>query len=344
VSRTGLFERTILRGTVRAGSAETLYVRFGDWFPEACGVIVLVWGLWAAVASARRRGGRGVGANGVGADGGVETAPRSLEPIGGGADPRVLVVLPTYEERATIATVLAQVTALGPHIDALVVDDNSPDGTAEVVATMAEETSQVRLLRRGGKGGLASAYLAGFAVGIRDGYDVIVEMDADLSHRPEDLPALVAGTASFDLTIGSRYIPGGGVTNWSRGRLALSKAGNTYVRALLRTPIRDATSGFRAYRRAALVSLVDRGVHSEGYGFQIELVRNAHKLGLRVGEVPILFREREHGQSKISRTIVVEALAKVTAWGVEDRLEGLRRRRDGSENSRSNSPKQSPQV
>ena len=341
VSRTGLFERTIMRGTVRAGSAETLYVRFGDWFPMACLLAVAAWAVWAAVVpSVRRRRDSHGRAGGAGEDGGVGTSARSLEPIAGAAEPRVLVVLPTYEERATIATVLAQVTALGSNIDALVVDDNSPDGTAEVVAAMAEETSQVRLLRRGGKNGLASAYLAGFSVGIRDGYDVIVEMDADLSHRPEDLPAVVAGAASFDVTIGSRYITGGGVTNWSRGRLALSKAGNAYVRSMLRTPIRDATSGFRAYRRAALIQLVDAGVHSEGYGFQIELVRSAHRLDLRVGEVPILFREREHGQSKISRAIVVEALAKVTAWGVEDRVGGLRRRRRGgsSKNSSRNSP------
>ncbi len=350
VSRTGLFDRTILRGNVRVGSAQTLYVRFGDWFPQACALAVLLWAIWAAATNVRRR--RAAGASRDGGAGADQSTPESavsaagsgsgkhMAPIAGGADPRVLVVLPTYEERATIATVLAQVTALGPNIDALVVDDNSPDGTAEVVAAMAEETPQVRLLRRGGKGGLASAYLAGFGVGIRDGYDVIVEMDADLSHRPEDLPALVAGTTTYDLTIGSRYVPGGGVTNWSRARLALSKAGNTYVRALLRTPIRDATSGFRAYRREALIALVERGVHSEGYGFQIELVRSAHRLGLRVGEVPILFREREHGQSKISRAIVVEALAKVTAWGIEDRLDGVRDRRRG----RRDSPKDLPQV
>jgi apolipoprotein N-acyltransferase len=325
VARTGLFDRTILRGDVRAGTGRTLYVRFGDWLPAACALAVVALLGWAGVAGFRRRRRRrgpapGDAQSGATAAGRPGPERRPLAPISGGAEPRVLVVLPTYEERATIGTVLAQVTALGSNIDALVVDDNSPDGTAEVVAAMAEQTEQVRLLRRAGKGGLASAYLAGFAVGIRDGYDVIVEMDADLSHRPEDLPGLIAGTASFDLTIGSRYIPGGGVTNWSRGRLALSRAGNAYARAMLRVPIMDATSGFRAYRRAALMSLLDVGIHSDGYGFQIELVRAAHRLGLRIGEVPILFREREHGQSKISRAIVVEALAKVTMWGVEDRL------------------------
>ncbi len=324
VSKTGLFERTILRASVPTGSARTVYVRFGDWFPRACLLAVLLWAAWVALRSRRLpRQGRAVTAV-------DEVARRSpLAPISGAAEPRVLVVLPTYDERATIATVLAQVTAIGPNVDALVVDDNSPDGTADVVEAMTEATSQVRLLRRGGKGGLASAYLAGFSVGLRDGYDVIVEMDADLSHRPEDLPSLIAGSTRFDLTIGSRYVPGGGVTNWSRGRLALSKAGNAYARTMLRLRVTDATSGFRAYRRGVLQALVDQGVHSEGYGFQIELVRNARRLGYRIGEVPITFREREHGVSKISRAIVVEAFAKVTAWGIEDRIS-----RDGRRSTR----------
>jgi dolichol-phosphate mannosyltransferase len=232
----------------------------------------------------------------------------------------VLVVLPTYEERATIATVLEQVTAIGPGVHALVVDDSSPDGTADTVDAIAARNDQVRLLRRPDKGGLASAYLTGFRVGLDQGYDVIVEMDADLSHRPQDLPSLIDGTSRFDLTIGSRYIPGGAVTNWSRARVALSRAGNAYARAMLRIPVADATSGFRAYRRQLLEALVERGVTAEGYGFQIELVLNAHRMGYRIGEVPITFREREHGQSKISRGIVLEALVKVATWGIHDRF------------------------
>ncbi len=322
VVRTGLFERTILRASVPTGTARTVYVRLGDWFPLACAVATLLAIAWIV---ARRRWGRGDD------PGEAPAAPappagegRELAPISGAAEPRVLVVLPTYDERATIATVLEQIAALGPNMDALVVDDGSPDGTGDIVAGIAERDTHVRLLRREGKRGLASAYLTGFGVGLADGYDVIVEMDADLSHRPEDLPKLIEGSARFDLTIGSRYVPGGGVTNWSRSRLALSKAGNVYARAMLRIPVTDATSGFRAYRRELLRALVDAGVTSEGYGFQIELVRNASRMGFRIGEVPITFREREHGHSKISRAIVVEALVKVTGWGVEDRLSRLR--------------------
>jgi dolichol-phosphate mannosyltransferase len=212
------------------------------------------------------------------------------------------------------------VTALSPGIDALVVDDNSPDGTAEVALAMAEQEPRVRLIERSGKLGLASAYLLGFRRGLDDGYDVVVEMDADLSHQPEDLPSLLEGAERFDLTIGSRYIPGGAVTNWSRARLGLSRAGNAYARAALRLPVSDATSGFRAYRRDLLHDLVDGGVHSDGYAFQIELVHRTVQLGYTIGEVPITFREREHGHSKVSRAIVAEALWKVTEWGVRERL------------------------
>jgi dolichol-phosphate mannosyltransferase len=234
--------------------------------------------------------------------------------------PRTLVVLPTYDERDTILPVATGVLAAVPSADVLVVDDNSPDGTAEAVAALAEQEPRVRLLRRTGKLGLASAYLAGFRIGLRDGYDVIVEMDADLSHQPSDLPRLVAGSSRFDLTIGSRYVPGGGVSNWSRARLALSRGGNAYARTLLALPVRDATSGFRAFRRQALDKLLSEPVTSEGYGFQIELVYRACRTGLSVGEVPITFRERQHGTSKISRAIVLEAMVQVASWGVRDRL------------------------
>jgi dolichol-phosphate mannosyltransferase len=243
----------------------------------------------------------------------------------------VLVVLPTFDERATIEAVLDGVLAAGPNVDALVVDDNSPDGTADLVASVAERTGRVRLIRRAGKEGLASAYLAGFAEALADGYDVVVEMDADLSHRPEDLPALIAGSARFDLTIGSRYVPGGAVSNWSRARLALSKAGNAYARAALGLSVRDSTSGFRAYRRAVLQAVLEEGVTAEGYGFQIELVRGAHRMGYSIGEVPITFREREHGHSKISRSIVLEALGKVAVWGIQDRFRASRNGRAGTE-------------
>jgi dolichol-phosphate mannosyltransferase len=236
------------------------------------------------------------------------------------ADRRCLVVLPTYNERATVIAAATGVLAAVPTADVLVVDDASPDGTAEAAAALAEQEPRVRLLRRAGKLGLASAYLSGFRVGIRDGYGVVVEMDADLSHRPADLPRVVEGACAYDLTIGSRYVPGGGVSNWSRGRLALSRAGNAYARTLLSLPVADATSGFRAFRRAALERLLVEPLTSEGYGFQIELVYRAQRLGMSIGEVPITFREREHGKSKISRAIVLEALVQVGTWGVRDRL------------------------
>lgn len=318
VQRTGLFERTVMRASVTEGSARTLYVRFGDWFPKACllaGLIAL-----SLLVVRRRRGPRGVGGRTSGPVASPTGTSRPLAPISGAAEPRVLVVLPTYDEGATIGTVLERVTAIGPNVHALVVDDNSPDGTGRVVAAIAEVNPRVQLLERSGKGGLASAYLTGFRRGLEEGYDIIVEMDADLSHDPSDLPRLIDGSARFDLTIGSRYVPGGGVTNWSRSRVWLSKGGNAYARAMLRLPLTDITSGFRAYRRGLLEALVERGVTSEGYGFQIELVRNTQRLGYRIGEVPITFREREHGRSKISRSIVFEALLKVGSWGLRDRF------------------------
>jgi len=245
-------------------------------------------------------------------------------PVSGGAEPRVLVILPTYNERATIGRVLAGVMEAGRNVEALVVDDGSPDGTAEVVEALAKGTGRISMIRRSGKQGLASAYLAGFRKALRDGYDVVVEMDADLSHRPEDLPALLRGATSHDLTIGSRYVPGGSVSNWGRARLALSRAGNTYARVALGLPVADATSGFRAYRREVLEALLGGGIRSEGYAFQVELVYRAWRSGFSVTEVPITFREREHGTSKISRRIVAEALLKITQWALRDRLRGRR--------------------
>jgi dolichol-phosphate mannosyltransferase len=243
-------------------------------------------------------------------------------PIAGGAEPRTLVILPTYNERATIAEVLAGVLAAGPDVEALVVDDGSPDGTGDLVRTFAAQERRVRLIERSGKQGLASAYLLGFRKALEEGYDLVVEMDADLSHRPQDLSRLLDGASRYDLTIGSRYVPGGEVSNWSRSRVALSKGGNAYARRMLGFPVRDATSGFRAFRRRLLEALLVDGIHSDGYGFQIELAYRAWRMGYSVGEVPITFREREHGRSKLSRRIVVEALWRVGQWGVRDRLRG----------------------
>jgi glycosyltransferase involved in cell wall biosynthesis len=212
------------------------------------------------------------------------------------------------------------VLAASPGIEVLVIDDGSPDGTAGLVEAIARDEPRVRLTKRPSKQGLASAYLTGFRMALAAGFDVVVEMDSDLSHSPDDLPRLLDGSARYDLTIGSRYVPGGSVTNWSRGRVALSKAGNAYARTALALPLTDATSGFRAYRRAVLEALVDSGIASEGYAFQIELAYRALRAGFSVGEVPISFREREHGKSKLSRRIVAEALFQVARWAARDRL------------------------
>ena len=231
------------------------------------------------------------------------------------------MILPTYEERDTVEWVLARLLALPERVDILVVDDSSPDGTGELVQAVAASEPRVRLLQRPKKAGLGSAYLDGFRVGLEEGYDLLVEMDSDLSHQPEELPELLRATAAkHDLTVGSRYMAGGSVTDWSRSRLGLSRAGNAYARFMLGLPIRDVTSGFRVYRRDVLRQLVSRPLHSDGYGFQIELVLRAWDAGYAVGEAPITFREREHGHSKISKTIVAEALWLVTVWGVKARF------------------------
>lgn len=317
VARTGLFQRAILRATVPSSGARTLYVRLGDWFPWAAGVGAAL--ALAADAVARRRRGSGGPAS---PPPGERRAAGRLAPVSGGAR-RALVVLPTYNERDTIEEVLRGVLAAGPEVDALVVDDGSPDGTGDLVAALAAGEPRVRLLRRAGKLGLASAYVEGFRRGLEEGYDVLVEMDADLSHDPAELPRLLEGAGRFDLTIGSRYVPGGSVTDWSPSRVALSRAGNLYTRLLLGLPVADATSGYRAFRRPVLERLLQEGVATDGYAFQIELAYRAWKAGFSVGEVPITFRERRFGRSKISRRIVAEALLRVTQWGLR---QGLRRR------------------
>jgi dolichol-phosphate mannosyltransferase len=230
------------------------------------------------------------------------------------------VILPTYEERTTIAEVIDGVRATPGDIDVMVVDDSSPDGTAEVVRSIAAADPKVRLRERPVKSGLASAYLVAFRTALDDGYDLIVEMDADLSHDPRELASLLQAATANDLVVGSRYVPGGAVTDWSRFRVALSRGGNAYARFMLGLPIHDATSGYRVYRRELLEALVAEPVASEGYGFQVELVMRAHRLGFQVAEAPITFRDRQHGRSKISRRIVAEALWLVTRWGVALRM------------------------
>jgi dolichol-phosphate mannosyltransferase len=247
---------------------------------------------------------------------------------------RTLVVLPTYNEADNIAEVLRRLRMAVPAADILVVDDASPDGTAEIARAEGAALGGVDVLRRAGKLGLGSAYRDGFIEGLRGGYQVLVEMDGDLSHDPAALPALLrAVEVGADLAVGSRYILGGSIPNWSAWRRALSRWGNRYARWVLALPLADATSGFRAYRADIVTRLDLRSVRSDGYGFQIEMAYRVVRAGGAIVEVPIQFVDRERGTSKMSLRIVVEALLRVTWWGVSDlprRRAGWQRLRDDS--------------
>jgi dolichol-phosphate mannosyltransferase len=237
-----------------------------------------------------------------------------------------LIVLPTYQEAANVATVLRRIRASVPAARILVVDDNSPDNTAALAEAVGAELGGIDILRRPGKAGLGSAYRAGMTWGIDQGFDILVEMDADLSHDPADLPRLLAGVEDgADLVIGSRYIPGGSIPAWSWSRRLLSRQGNRYAAALLDLPVTDATSGFRAYRASVLADVGLDHVRADGYGFQIEMVYRVQEAGGRVVELPICFSDRTLGHSKMSSRIVAEALLLVTWWGVRDRV--IRRRK-----------------
>jgi dolichol-phosphate mannosyltransferase len=234
---------------------------------------------------------------------------------------RVLVAVPTYNEAENLPLIVGRVRAAVPHAHVLVADDNSPDGTGELADRMAEQDGHLHVLHRPGKLGLGAAYLDAFRWGLEQGFDVLVEMDADGSHQPEQLPSLLARIeAGADLVLGSRWVPGGEVKNWPAHREVLSRGGNTYARLMLGIPLRDATGGYRAFRADALRELDLGTVASQGYCFQVDLALRAVDRGLRVEEVPITFVERERGASKMSRSIVGEALLLVTRWGVERRL------------------------
>jgi dolichol-phosphate mannosyltransferase len=238
---------------------------------------------------------------------------------------RVLVIIPTYNERENLEIIVGRVRDAVPAVDVLVVDDASPDGTGELADRLAGEDEQVRVLHRTGKNGLGAAYVAGFRWAFDHGYDVMVEMDADGSHQPEELPKLLTALRDADLVIGARWVRGGKVLNWPKSREVLSRGANTYARLMLGVPMHDATAGYRAYRAAALEKIGLDGVDSRGYCFQIDLALRAVRLGLRVVEVPITFVERTRGTSKMSRDIVAEAFWRVTEWGVSHRLGRLRR-------------------
>lgn len=240
----------------------------------------------------------------------------------------VLVVMPTYNERENVAAVLQAVRASVPSADILVVDDNSPDGTAKIVNETGESLGRIDLLQRPGKQGLGSAYRQGFSLALERGYDVIVSMDVDFSHDPAVLPEMLRLIdAGADAVIGSRYVPGGATVDWPVHRRVLSRWGNRYTSLVLGLQIRDCTSGYRAYRADALAEIDPSSTTAEGYAFLTELVRRLVRSGRRVMETPIVFTDRRHGTSKMSSRIVAESMLLVTKWGARDIVNRLRRRR-----------------
>jgi len=247
------------------------------------------------------------------------TPPQARPPIG-----KVVVLIPTYNERENLLPIVSRLRAAVPEADVLVLDDNSPDGTGAIADQLAADDGQVRVLHRMNKEGLGMAYLAGFAWALERGYDVMVEMDADGSHQPEQLRSLLGALAGADVVLGSRWVPGGSVVNWPLRRKFLSVGGNVYVRVLLGMPISDATGGYRAYRASALRTLDLHKVASQGYCFQVDLAWRAIREGLSVIEVPITFVERTVGDSKMSQDIVNESLRSITMWGARYRLGQVR--------------------
>ena len=237
---------------------------------------------------------------------------------------RTVMVVPTYNEADNLAWIVRRLRVAVPACDVLVVDDGSPDGTGAVADELAAADPQVQVVHRRTKEGLGAAYLHGFAVALARGYDVIGEMDADGSHQPEELPRLLAALEDADLVLGSRWVPGGTVVNWPAYRMALSRGGNAYTRLLLGLPVRDATGGFRLFRRTALEQLDLATVMSVGYCFQADLAWRAVQAGLRVREVPIEFVERVRGESKMSPDVAVESLKRITLWGLRERRRQLR--------------------
>lgn len=236
----------------------------------------------------------------------------------------ILVIVPTYNEAESLPPIIARIRDSVPEAHVLVADDNSPDGTGDIADALAANDANVKVMHRHGKEGLGAAYIAGFGWGLQNGYDVLVEMDADGSHQPEQLPLLLDALRNADLVLGSRWIPGGGTENWSKGREVLSRGGNAYTRAMLGVPIHDATGGYRAFRAETLRRLDLHTVASQGYCFQVDLAWRTVQRGMRVREVPITFVERSVGSSKMSRAIVAEALLRVTQWGAQERFRAAR--------------------
>lgn len=232
---------------------------------------------------------------------------------------RTVMVLPTYNEAENLAWIIGRLRAAEPDVDVLVVDDGSPDGTGELADRLAAEDPQIQVMHRTAKGGLGAAYVAGFQQVLAQGYDVIGEMDADGSHQPEELHRLRTALDEADLVIGSRYVRGGSIVNWPLFRRLLSMFGNIYVRLLLGMRLRDATAGYRLYRRTTLEKIDIASVTATGYVFQTDLAWRTVQAGLRVTEVPIEFVERVRGESKMSRDVAAESLRKITRWGLAQR-------------------------
>ncbi len=237
---------------------------------------------------------------------------------------RILVIIPTYNEAENIEPITARVRASVPDAHILVADDNSPDGTGAIVDRLVAADDHLHVLHRRGKEGLGAAYLAGFGWGLDEGYGVLVELDADGSHQPEQLPTLLEALRSADMVKGSRWVKGGRVVNWPKSREVLSKGGNVWTQLMLGVPLKDATGGFNLFRAATLRGIGLDDIASAGYCFQVDLSWRALKAGFTVVEVPITFIERERGDSKMSQKIVVEALIRTTLWGIAHRTRQLR--------------------
>jgi dolichol-phosphate mannosyltransferase len=238
---------------------------------------------------------------------------------------KVLVIVPTYNERESLPVIVSGIRQAEPEIHILIADDNSPDGTGEVADVLSSNDSSVHVLHRLTKAGLGAAYLDAFGWAKSKGYDVVVEMDADGSHRPQDLTKILDALTNNDVVLGSRWIKDGRVVNWAKSREVLSRGGNLYTRMWLGIQIHDSTGGFRAYRMSALDDMNINQVESQGYCFQVDMAWRAVKANLRVAEVPITFVERELGESKMDGSIVKEALWRVTQWGIEKRFSDLKR-------------------
>ncbi|MCA1840772.1 MAG: apolipoprotein N-acyltransferase [Actinobacteria bacterium] len=301
VKRTALFKQATVVQNIRFATSVTPYARLGDWVPVAAIAAML------AMMFAGRKSDPPFPVD--------EPEPWQKKP-----QPDSLIVIPTFNEASNITSVLERLFAAAPDVDVLIVDDGSPDNTAGVARAWAGSNEHVFLLERPSKQGLGRAYLAGFRWGLGRGYEKFVEMDADLSHDPADVPRLLAQADVTDLVIGSRYVDGGAVVGWSRFRHGLSRSGNVYARILLGFAIRDATSGFRCFRRKVLEDVGLGLVHSNGYAFQIDMAYRAHRAGFSIGELPITFRERESGLSKMSKAIVAEAVTAVALWAIKHRL------------------------